>query len=91
MIKRNQACNAPNWTRTKYKGQLKSIIRNACNRRFGNELPTILNNNNTNHVNNQNKPENQDNPIQVINEHLRNLIPDDEIDNNLMPIYDQLE
>ena len=64
-------CNAPNWTRTKYKGQLKSIIRNACNRRFGNELPTIPNNNNTNHV--------------------RNLMPDNEIDNNLMPIYNQLE
>ena len=80
-------CNAPNWTCTKYKGQLKSIIRNACNRRFGNELPIISNNNNTN----RNKPENQDNPIQAINEHLRNLMPDDEIDNNLIPIYDQLE
>ena len=64
-------CNAPNWTHTKYKGQLKSIIRNACNRRFGNELLTIPNNNNTNHV--------------------MNLMPDNEINNNLMPIYDQLE
>ncbi len=77
-------CNAPNWTRTGYKGQLKSFIRNACNRRFGNELPTSPNNNtlptspnnnNTlptspNNINNQNKPGNRARPIQVTNEDL---------------------
>lgn len=33
-------CNAPKWTCTKYKGQLKTHVNNACGRQFGNELPS---------------------------------------------------
>ena len=46
--------NAPSWTRSGYQDQLKSFVRNTFDRRFGNELSTSPNNNNT--TNNQNKP-----------------------------------
>jgi hypothetical protein len=33
-------CSAPKWTCAKYKGQLKEHVKNACNRHFGDELPS---------------------------------------------------